>query len=173
MDLKNLISRRELATALGVVPQTIAKWERLGLFPHPTERLSDRLILYDRDEVRRAIEGRKATRRRRVPPGRHRRGRSPQSNQISTVPRSLHARGALRYARLHCGVLVTPTPRRFAIYTEWTRRALSRETLTFATVTERVSLHSAWITQRRVGLESRTIPAIGFASSGTRSPWRA
>jgi hypothetical protein len=33
MDLKNLISRIELAASLGVEPQTIAKWQRLGLFP--------------------------------------------------------------------------------------------------------------------------------------------
>ncbi len=72
MDLKNLISRIELAASLGVEPQTIAKWQRLGLFPEPKECLSDRLILYDRDEVRRAIERRTATRRRRLAP--HRRG---------------------------------------------------------------------------------------------------
>lgn len=68
MDLKNLISRIELATALGIEPQTIAKWQRLGLFPEPKECLSDRLILYDREEVHRAIERRKATRRRRIVP---------------------------------------------------------------------------------------------------------
>lgn len=66
MDLKNLISRIELATALGVEPQTIAKWQRLGLFPQPKESLSDRLILYDRDEVQRAIERRKAVHKGRV-----------------------------------------------------------------------------------------------------------
>lgn len=68
MDLKNLISRIELAASLGVEPQTIAKWQRLGLMPQPKECLSDRLILYDREEVRRAIERRKAARRRRVAP---------------------------------------------------------------------------------------------------------
>ena len=66
MDLKNLISRAELASNLGVQTQTIAKWERLGIFPAPKEYASDRLILYDRDEVRRAIEARKAARRRRL-----------------------------------------------------------------------------------------------------------
>ena len=66
MDLKNLISRTELASSLGVQTQTIAKWERLGIFPAPKEYVSDRLILYDRDEVRRAIEARKAARRRRL-----------------------------------------------------------------------------------------------------------
>ena len=66
MDLKNLISRIEIATSLGVAPQTVARWTRTGLFPQPKECLSDRLILYDRDEVQRAIELRKAAHRRRV-----------------------------------------------------------------------------------------------------------
>jgi predicted DNA-binding transcriptional regulator AlpA len=66
MDLKNLISRTELASDLGVQTQTIAKWERLGMFPLPKEYVSDRLILYDRTEVRRAIDARKAARRRRL-----------------------------------------------------------------------------------------------------------
>jgi predicted DNA-binding transcriptional regulator AlpA len=70
MDLKNLISRIELATSLGVEPQTIAKWQRLGLFPQPKECLSDRLIFYDREEVRRAIERRMIARRQRVAPAR-------------------------------------------------------------------------------------------------------
>ena len=70
MDLKNLISRIELASSLGVQTQTIAKWERLGTFPSPKEYVSDRLILYDRDEVRRAIDARKASRRRRLLPKR-------------------------------------------------------------------------------------------------------
>ena len=65
MDLKNLISRIQIAAALGIEPQTIAKWQRLGLFPEPKECLSDRLILYDREEVHRAIERHKARRRRR------------------------------------------------------------------------------------------------------------
>jgi len=73
MDLKNLISRIELAASLGVEPQTIAKWQRLGLFPEPKECLSDRLILYDREEVRRAIERRKALRLQRLPPVRRER----------------------------------------------------------------------------------------------------
>lgn len=70
MDLKNLISRAELASDLGVQTQTIAKWERLGKFPPPKEYVSDRLILYDRAEVRRAIDARKAARRRRFMPKR-------------------------------------------------------------------------------------------------------
>jgi hypothetical protein len=70
MNLKDLISRTKLAASLHVHPQTIAKWTRLGLFPEPKLCLSDRLILYDRDEVRRAIERRKAARRLRVAPRR-------------------------------------------------------------------------------------------------------
>lgn len=66
MDLKNLISRTEVASSLRVQTQTIAKWERLGIFPAPREYVSDRLILYDRDEVRRAIDARKVARRRRL-----------------------------------------------------------------------------------------------------------
>ena len=42
----------------------------MGLFPQPKLTLSDRVILYDRDEVRRAIEERKAARRQRVAPRR-------------------------------------------------------------------------------------------------------
>ena len=68
MELKNLISRIELASSLGVEPQTIAKWSRCGLFPQPKFALSDRLILYDREEVHRAIEQRKTMRRRRIVP---------------------------------------------------------------------------------------------------------
>lgn len=67
MDFKNLISRVEIAANLGVKTQTIAKWERNGTFPPPKEYLSDRLILYDRAEVRRALDQRKANRRERLP----------------------------------------------------------------------------------------------------------
>jgi len=70
MDLKNLISRIELAASLQLRPQTLAKWSRLGLFPEPKLTLSDRVILYDRDEVRRALAQRKADRRPRVAPRR-------------------------------------------------------------------------------------------------------
>jgi hypothetical protein len=70
MDPKKLISRIELAAAFHVHPQTIAKWVRLGIFPEPKECLSDRVILYDRDEVRRALDQRKAARRQRVAPRR-------------------------------------------------------------------------------------------------------
>ena len=64
MDLKNLISRVDIADSLGVQTQTIAKWEREGKFPAAKEYVSDRLILYDRDEVRRMLALRKAERRR-------------------------------------------------------------------------------------------------------------
>lgn len=64
MDLKNLISRVEIAESIGVQTQTIAKWEREGKFPAAKEYLSGRLILYDRHEVHRMIEFRKAARRR-------------------------------------------------------------------------------------------------------------
>jgi hypothetical protein len=39
MDLKNLISRIELAASLQL-RQTLAKWSRLGLFPEPKLTLS-------------------------------------------------------------------------------------------------------------------------------------
>lgn len=70
MDLKNLISRVELARSLGVETQTIAKWEREGQFPAAKEYVSDRLILYDREEVRRALDLRKTRRRKRLLPHR-------------------------------------------------------------------------------------------------------
>ena len=50
--------------------QTIAKWERMGAFPQAKEHVSDRLILYDRDEVRAAIEKRLAEKTKRIPPRR-------------------------------------------------------------------------------------------------------
>jgi hypothetical protein len=42
----------------------------MGVFPQPKLTLSDRVILYDRDEVRRALDQRKAARRPRVAPKR-------------------------------------------------------------------------------------------------------
>jgi predicted site-specific integrase-resolvase len=68
MDLKNLISRIEIAESLGIQTQTIAKWEREGRFPAAKEYVSDRLILYDRDEVRRSLDLRKSAHRRRMLP---------------------------------------------------------------------------------------------------------
>ena len=70
MDLSNRISRTEIAEQLRVQTQTIAKWERMGTFPPAKEHVSDRVILYDRDEVRAAIEHRIASRARRIPPRR-------------------------------------------------------------------------------------------------------
>jgi hypothetical protein len=72
MNLKNLVSRIEIATELAIRPQTLAKWSRSGLFPQPKEWLSDRLILYDREEVRQALERREATRPHRTAPARFR-----------------------------------------------------------------------------------------------------
>jgi predicted DNA-binding transcriptional regulator AlpA len=70
MDFMNLISQIEIAASLGIEPQTIARWSGTGFFPQRKECLSDRLILYDREEVQRAMERRKAASRHRVPPGR-------------------------------------------------------------------------------------------------------
>lgn len=56
MDLKNLISRIELAAALGVEPQTIAKWQRLGFFGVPL-RSADPRRLYPRGSVCRLVAG--------------------------------------------------------------------------------------------------------------------
>jgi len=77
MDPKNLISRIELAAVFHVHPQTIAAWTRRGLFPEPKECLSDGVILYDRDEVRRALDQRKAARLQRVASRLSRRGQDP------------------------------------------------------------------------------------------------
>jgi predicted site-specific integrase-resolvase len=70
MDLTNRISRAEIAEQLGVQTQTIAKWERTGRFPAPKEYVSDRVILYDRDEVRAVLESRLIRKAKRVPPRR-------------------------------------------------------------------------------------------------------
>jgi hypothetical protein len=68
MDCSNRISRVEIAEQLGVRTQTIAKWERTGRFPAPKEYLSDRVILYDVEEVRVAIACRRMNRHKRIPP---------------------------------------------------------------------------------------------------------
>ena len=70
MDFTNRISRTEIAEQLRVQTQTIAKWERMGTFPQAKEHVSDRVILYDRDEVRSAIESRLVARLKRIPPRR-------------------------------------------------------------------------------------------------------
>ena len=58
MAIQNTISRLEVARFLGVKPQTIARWERRGLFPAPVQRLSERVILYDCYEVELALTAR-------------------------------------------------------------------------------------------------------------------
>ncbi|MCM2317405.1 MAG: MerR family transcriptional regulator [Thermoanaerobaculia bacterium] len=63
MAIQNTISRLEVARLLGVQPQTIARWERRGLFPAPVQRLSERVILYDRAEVEDALNARAAKNR--------------------------------------------------------------------------------------------------------------
>ena len=70
MDFTNRISRSEIAQQLRVQTQTIAKWERLGRFPAAKEHVSDRVILYDRDEVLTAIAKRLAKKTKRIPPRR-------------------------------------------------------------------------------------------------------
>ena len=70
MDLKNLISRTELASNLRVQTQTIAKWERDGWFPQPEHRISDRLILYRRTSVDAAIAERRGRQVMHRPPRR-------------------------------------------------------------------------------------------------------
>ena len=70
MDLTNRISRAEIAEQLGVQTQTIAKWERTGRFPAPKEYVSDRVILYDRDEVHAVIASRLMRKAKRFPPRR-------------------------------------------------------------------------------------------------------
>ncbi|HKS21813.1 MAG TPA: hypothetical protein VJZ76_03360 [Thermoanaerobaculia bacterium] len=63
-----LISRTALAAALHVRPATIAKWTRLGWFPEPTQRISDRVILYERAAVQTALARRAARTARQIAP---------------------------------------------------------------------------------------------------------
>ncbi|MFA6954286.1 MAG: hypothetical protein WC538_00280 [Thermoanaerobaculia bacterium] len=49
------MSRTEIAERLGVRPATIGKWTRLKLFPEPVERISNRVLLYEKRAVERAI----------------------------------------------------------------------------------------------------------------------
>jgi len=67
MEIRDTISRIEIARLLGVQTQTVARWERSGRFPHPIDRVSERVILYDRNEVERALRLR-ATKNRIVNP---------------------------------------------------------------------------------------------------------
>jgi hypothetical protein len=52
---EGLISRMALAAELHVRPATIAKWTRLGWFPEPTQRISERVILYELAAVQAAL----------------------------------------------------------------------------------------------------------------------
>jgi DNA-binding transcriptional MerR regulator len=60
MEHETLISRTEIAAALGVQPQTVKSWERAGWFPQPKLKLSLKRIYYDRDEVKLALDTRAA-----------------------------------------------------------------------------------------------------------------
>jgi uncharacterized protein YjcR len=60
MELQDLVSRTEIAEKLGVRPATIGKWTRLKQFPEPIERLSTRVILYERRAVEKAIAAMRA-----------------------------------------------------------------------------------------------------------------
>lgn len=62
-----LISRAEVAARLQVRLATIAKWTRLGWFPEPTLRISDRVILYDRAAVEAALTSRALRRQPSTP----------------------------------------------------------------------------------------------------------
>ncbi|MCU1244269.1 MAG: hypothetical protein JWN02_179 [Acidobacteria bacterium] len=64
---ERVISRVDLAKRLGVKPATIAKWEKRW-FPHPLQRVSDRLILYEVDAVERALTRRAERKVQRRPP---------------------------------------------------------------------------------------------------------
>lgn len=67
MDFTNRISRTEIAEPLRVQTQTIAKWERMETFPQAKEHVSDRLILYDGNEL---FAKRLAEKTRGIPPRR-------------------------------------------------------------------------------------------------------
>jgi hypothetical protein len=64
---EGLISRAALAAQLHVRPATIAKWTRLGWFPEPKERISERLILYELAAVQTALARRAQHARRTAP----------------------------------------------------------------------------------------------------------
>lgn len=59
MDPEKLHLAYELAASLGVEPQTIAKWQRLGLFPEPKECRSDRPSTIGTKSVLRSSGGRR------------------------------------------------------------------------------------------------------------------
>ena len=69
---EGLISRTALAAQLHVRPATIAKWTRLGWFPQPTARISERVILYEVAAVERALAARATSGGLRTAPARTR-----------------------------------------------------------------------------------------------------
>ena len=67
---EGLISRTALAAQLHVRPATIAKWTRLGWFPQPTVRISERVILYELVAVQAALAQRATRGGQRIAPAR-------------------------------------------------------------------------------------------------------
>jgi len=67
---EGLISRMALAAQLHVRPATIAKWTRLGWFPQPTVRISERVILYELVAVQAALALRATRGVQRIAPAR-------------------------------------------------------------------------------------------------------
>jgi hypothetical protein len=67
---EGLISRTALAAELHVRPATIAKWTRLGWFPQPTVRISERVILYEFVAVQAALAQRATRGVQRIAPAR-------------------------------------------------------------------------------------------------------
>lgn len=67
---EGLISRTALAAELHVRPATIAKWTRLGWFPQPTVRISERVILYEFVAVQAALAQRATRGSQRIAPAR-------------------------------------------------------------------------------------------------------
>jgi len=65
---EGLISRTALAAQLHVRPATIAKWTRLGWFPQPTVRISERVILYEFVAVQAALAQRATRGSERIAP---------------------------------------------------------------------------------------------------------
>lgn len=62
MNLKNCITRRELARLLGVEPATIQRWTKQGRFPAPVLTLGPKLIYYALSDVEKLLELRNAKR---------------------------------------------------------------------------------------------------------------
>jgi hypothetical protein len=64
--IDELISRAALAKQLGVKPSTIAAWTARNVFPQPVQRVSGRVILYNLQEVEKALAARAARAVRRT-----------------------------------------------------------------------------------------------------------